>query len=88
MSALPAKSEALLPVRGVKRTERGYLAAVIREVSTRDVSEVARAIVKDAIDGDERTRNAAREWLLKACLGGGRLMPSDVYNPPVIRKSR
>ena len=54
-----------LPVKKrIKATERGYLAAVIREISTTDIEKVARAVVKDAISGDEKTRNAAREWLL------------------------
>ena len=71
-----------------KRNERNYLKAVINQISDDDIEKVAKAVVKDAIDGDEKCRNAAREWLGKYVLGGGNLRPSDVEAPPVVRKSR
>jgi len=71
-----------------KRTERNYLRAVINKISSEDLEKVAAAVVKDAIKGDVKIRAAAREWIGKYILGGGNVRPSDVYSPPVVRKSR
>ncbi len=71
-----------------KITERGYLRAVINRISADDLEKVAKAVVEDAIDGDVKIRAASREWIGKYILGGGNVRPSDVYCPPVIRKSR
>ena len=75
-------------LRRRKRNERNYLRAVINKISDADIELVAEAVVKDAINGDEKCRNAAREWLGKYVLGGGNVRPSDVEAPPVVRKSR
>lgn len=77
-----------LPQVHRRRNERGYLAAVINRITDDDMTKVASAIVADAIDGDDKVRSAAREWLGKYVLGGGNVRPSDVEAPPVIRKSR
>lgn len=74
--------------RARKRNERNYLRAVISRITDDDIEKVAEAVVKDAINGDEKCRNAAREWLGKYVLGGGNVRPSDVEAPPVVRKSR
>lgn len=71
-----------------KITERGYLRAVINRISSEDLERVAHAVVQDAIDGDVKIRAASREWIGKYILGGGNVRPSDVYCPPVVRKSR
>ena len=70
------------------RTERNYLKSVVKAVGTNDVHAVAQAIVADALQGDEKCRNAAREWLGKYVLGGGKVSLEDIAYPQVITKRR
>lgn len=75
-----------------KRTPRetDYLRSVVGAVKQDDVRKVVLAIVQDAVgDGvDVKKVNAAREWLGKYILGGGRVQLQDVDCPPVIVKTR
>jgi hypothetical protein len=74
--------------RARHRRETDYLKSVVRQVTKDDIRKVVVAIVKDAVDGDSRDKNAAREWLLKVCLGGGKIALQDVDSPPTITKRR
>lgn len=67
-----------------RRTEREYLLALVEELSTNDVREIARAVVEQAKGGDKD----ARDWLGKYLFGAGRLSPTELYHPSMIRKTR
>ena len=69
-------------------TERDYLRAVTRMIKTDDIREVVGSLLTDAIDGDEKCRNAAREWLGKYVLGNGKESLDLVLHPEVIRGKR
>ena len=69
-------------------TERDYLKTMARALETEDVHNVVVAVVRDAIDGEEKCRNAAREWLGKYALGGGKQSLDLILHPEVIQGKR
>ncbi len=69
-------------------TERDYLKAMARGLDTKDVRNIVVAVVRDAIDGEEKCRNAAREWLGKYALGGGKQSLDLILHPEVIQGKR
>lgn len=69
-------------------TEREYLKTLARALDHEDVHNVVLAVVRDAIDGEEKCRNAAREWLGKYALGNGKESLDLVLHPEVIRGKR
>lgn len=82
-----AKRKELAAKRHI-RTEREYLKTLARALDTEDVHNVVLAVVRDAIDGEEKCRNAAREWLGKYALGNGKESLDLVLHPEVIRGKR
>ena len=55
------------------------------------MERVTAAIAHDALGGpdvDAKCVNAAREWILKACLGGGKVPLDDLVSQPAIVKRR
>lgn len=85
--ALPAtkRDEA---VRKRRLNERDYLNSIIAEVGRTDVAEIARTIVEDAKAGDDKVRNAAREWIGKYLLGNARVSLDDCERQPAIVKRK
>ncbi len=69
-------------------TERDYLKSMARALDTKDVRNVVLAVVRDAVDGEEKCRNAAREWLGKYALGGGKQSLDLILHPEVIQGKR
>ena len=72
-------------------TERDYLKAVTRQLSTGAVSKVVLALIRDAEgkdDADPKNVNAAREWLGKYVLGGGKQSLDLILHPEVIQGKR
>ena len=69
-------------------TERDYLKTMARALETEDVHNVVVSVVRDAIDGEEKCRNAAREWLGKYALGGGKQSLDLILHPEVIAGKR
>lgn len=83
-----------LPGNGIRikaRNERSYLKAVTAELTESTMAQVTAAVVQDALGGlhvDAKCTNAAREWLLKACLGGGKVPLDDIVSQPAIVRRR
>ena len=72
-----------------RRTERDYLRRVVEVFGEDDVEQIVQAIKADAIDGDVKVRAAAREWIGKYILGGGRVPLDDIDRlPAIIRRRR
>lgn len=83
-----------LPKDGVPRkirNERSYLRAVTNELTELAMARVTAAVVKDALGGpdvDAKCTNAAREWLLKAAMGSGKVPLDDLVSQPAIVRRR
>lgn len=75
-------------VRKRRLNERDYLNSIIAEVGRTDVAEIARTIVEDAKAGDDKVRNAAREWIGKYLLGNARVSLDDCERQPAIVKRK
>lgn len=72
-------------------TERDYLKAVTRQLSTGAIGRVVFALLQDAEgkdDADPKCTNAAREWLGKYALGGGKQSLDLILHPEVIQGKR
>jgi hypothetical protein len=91
----PELKRAKLRERAFKKqhqlTERDYLKAVTRQLSTAAVSRVVRALLQDAEGqegADPKNVNAAREWIGKYALGGGKQSLDLILHPEVIQGKR
>lgn len=69
-------------------TEKDYLKSMARQLDTVDIRRVVASLVKDAVDGEDKRCNAAREWLGKYALGNGKHSLDLVMNPEVIQGKR
>jgi hypothetical protein len=70
------------------RTERDYMRHIVQNFELSEMREILETIKADAKTGDDKVRNAAREWLGKYVLGNARVSLDDCERRPAIVKRK
>lgn len=70
------------------RNERDYMRHIVERFELSEMEDIVATIKADAKTGDDKVRNAAREWIGKYLLGNARVSLDDCERQPAIVKRK